>query len=77
MPEKSNARPYELPLAALIDASEWTEAAGKRAKLHSTQERALKALKARRKELDGIYERAVAPDTGWQEITKVASMVRE
>jgi hypothetical protein len=59
----------------LTDATEWTETAGKWAKLHSTQEAALVALENRRTELNILFERAVAPDTGYEEITQVASMI--
>ncbi|MBV8738022.1 MAG: hypothetical protein JO007_12330 [Alphaproteobacteria bacterium] len=77
MPDELSTSPYEFPLAALIDASEWDEAAVKWVKLHSTQERAREALVARGKELESIYERAIVPDSEWQEITKVAEMVGE
>jgi hypothetical protein len=75
MPDTSDASRYELPLAALIDAIESAETATKRVKLRSAQERALVALESRRAELNTLYERAVAPDTGWQEITQVATMI--
>jgi hypothetical protein len=77
MPDELDLSRYELALAALIDAAEWTEATSKLAKLHSTQERARIALEYRRKELDSLYERALAPDTGYEEITQVASIIGE
>lgn len=77
MPDEVSTSTYEFPLAALIDASEWDEAVVKWAKLRSTQERALEALAVRRQELERIYERALQPDSEWQEITKVARMVDE
>jgi hypothetical protein len=75
MPDALDASRYEVPLAALIDAIESAEAASKWDKLHSAQERAVTALEGRRAELNTLYERAVAPDTGWQEITQVAAMI--
>src|ERR1700730_11231360 len=77
MPDALDASRYEVPLAALIDAIESTEAARKWDKLHSAQERAVTALESRRAELNTLYERAVAPDTGWQEITQAAAMIGE
>jgi hypothetical protein len=77
MPDILAASQYEFPLAALIDATEWTESASGWAKLRSAQERALKALEGRRKELDDLYQRAIAPDSEWQEIAQVASIVGE
>jgi hypothetical protein len=77
MPDTLDASRYELPLATLIAGMESTEAADNWARFHSTQERALAALENRRAELDTLYERAVAPDTGWQEITQVAAMIGE
>jgi hypothetical protein len=77
MPDEVNTPPDEFLLAALIDESGWDEAAVKSAKLRSAQQRALDALAARRKEVENIYERAIAPDSEWQEITKVAEMVGE
>jgi hypothetical protein len=77
MPDTLDASQYELPLAALIGATEWTATASKWAKLHSAQERALKALEGRRRELDALYERAVAPDTEREEIAQAASMIGE
>jgi len=77
MPDTLDASQYEFPLAALIDAIGSTEAESGWAKLRSSQERALKALEGRRKELDGLYQRAIAPDSEWQEIAQVASMVGE
>jgi hypothetical protein len=77
MPDALDASRYEVPLAALIDAIESTEAASKWDKLHSAQEGAVTALESRRAELNTLYERAVAPDTGWQEITEVAAMIGE
>jgi len=77
MPDALDVSRYELPVAALIDAIELTEAASKWVKLQSARERAVAALKRRRAELNALYERAVAPDTGWQEITEVAAMMGE
>ena len=77
MPDALDVSRYELPAAALIDAIELTEAASKWLKLQSARERAVAALKRRRAELNALYERAVAPDTGWQEITEVAAMMGE
>lgn len=68
---------YELPVAALVDTIESTETASKWDKLHSAQERAVAALASRRAELNSLYERAVAPDTGWQEISKAAAVIGE
>jgi hypothetical protein len=75
MPDALDASRYELPVAALIDAIGSTEAANKRVSLHSAQQRALAGLESRRAELNTLYERAVAPDTGWEEITRVAEMI--
>jgi hypothetical protein len=77
MPDTLDASRFELRLAALIDATEWPEAESKWAELHSAQERARNALEDRRKELDDLYQRAIAPDSNWGEITQVASMVGE
>jgi hypothetical protein len=77
MSDAIDATRYELPVAALIDAIESTEAASNWDKLHSAQERAVAALESRRVELNTLYERAVAPDTGWQEISEVAAMIGE
>jgi hypothetical protein len=72
-----DASHYELPLAALIDAIDSTETASKWANLHSAQKRALAALETRRSELNTVYDRARAPDTGWREITQVAALIGE
>jgi hypothetical protein len=64
-------------MAALSDAIEWTQATGKRAKLHAAQEKACRALDDRRRELDDLYERALAPDSNWREIAQVSAMVGE
>jgi hypothetical protein len=77
MPDTLDASQYEFPLAALIDAIGSTEAESKWAELHSAQERAIAALENRRTELNSLYERAVAPDTSWEEITQVASVIGE
>ena len=77
MPDTLDVSQYEFPLAALIDATEWTEAASGWAKLRSAQERAIAALEDRRKELNDLYQRAIAPDSEWQKIAQVASMVGE
>jgi hypothetical protein len=75
MSDGLNASRYELPLAALIDATEWSEVDSKSAKFHSARQKALRALEDRRNELDSLYERAVAPDTKWEEIIQVAPMI--
>ena len=77
MSDAIDATRYELPVAALIDTIESTEAASNWDELHSAQERAVAALESRRVELNTLYERAVAPDTGWQEISEVAAMIGE
>jgi hypothetical protein len=77
MPDTYDASQYEFPLAALIDAIASAEAESKWAKLHSAQETVLAAVENRRAEFNGLYERAAAPETGWEEITQVASMVGE
>jgi hypothetical protein len=77
MPDTLDASRYEFPLAALVDAIDSTEPSIKLSKPHSAQEGALAALENRRAELNSLYERAVAPDTNWQEITQVASMIGE
>jgi hypothetical protein len=77
MSDALDATRYELPVAALIETIESTEAASKWDKLHSAQERAVAALESRRAELSTLYERAVVPDTGWQEISEVAAMIGE
>jgi hypothetical protein len=77
MPDALDASRYEVPVAVLIDAIGSTETANKRVRLDSAQQRALEALESRRAELNTLYERAVAPDTGWQEITQVAAIIGE
>ena len=77
MPDTLDASRFELPLAALLDASEWTETASKWVQLRSAQERARQALEDRHRELDGLYQRAIAPDCEWHDIAQVASMVGE
>ena len=77
MPDTLDALQYEVPLAALLDAIDSTEPSSRWAKLDSAQERALAALEYRRAELNSLYERAVAPNTDWQEISQVASMIGE
>jgi acyl carrier protein phosphodiesterase len=77
MPDTLDASQYEFPLATLIDAIGSTEAESKWAKLQSAQERAIAALENRRAELNSLYKRAVAPDTSWEEIAQVASMIGE
>jgi hypothetical protein len=77
MPDALDASRYEVPVTVLIDAIGSTEAANKRVKFHSAQERAHAALESRRAELESLYQRAVAPDRGWQEITQVAAMIGE
>ena len=77
MPDALDASRYEVPVAVLIDAIGSTETANKRVRLDSAQQRALEALESRRAELNTLYERAVAPDTGWQEINRVAAIIGE
>jgi len=77
MPDTLDASRYELPLAALIDAIGSTDTASKSVELHAAQERVLAALESRRTELNTLYQRTVAPDTGWREITRVAAMIGE
>jgi len=77
MPDALDASRYEVPVAVLIDAIGSTETANKRVRLDSARQRALEALESRRAELNTLYERAVAPDTGWQEITQVAAIIGE
>jgi hypothetical protein len=77
MPDTADVSKDEASLDALVAAAEWQEAASGRAEFHSAYERALAALELRRTELSTVYERAVAPDSGWQEITRVASKIGE
>jgi hypothetical protein len=77
MPDALDASRYEVPVAVLIDAIGSTETANKRVRLASVQQRAVEALESRRAELNTLYERAVAPDPGWQEITQVAAIIGE
>ena len=77
MPDALDASRYEVPVAVLIDAIGSTETANERVRLDSAQQRALEALESRRAELNTLYERAVAQDTGWQEITQLAAMIGE
>jgi ribosomal protein S7 len=77
MPDALDASRYEVPVAVLIDAIGSTETANKRVRLGSVQQRAVEALESRRVELNTLYERAVAPDTGWQQITQVAAIIGE
>jgi hypothetical protein len=77
MPDTVEISQVEVPLAALVAATEWTEAASKSSQLYSAQERAAAALESRRAELNALYERAIAPDSGWREIFQVASMLSE
>jgi acyl carrier protein phosphodiesterase len=77
MPNFYDASQCEFPLAALIDAIGSAEAESKWAKLHSAQETARAALEKRRAELNTLYQRAAAPETGWEEITQIALMVGE
>jgi len=77
MPDTVDKSRYEAPLAALIVAAEWTETATKSAKLRAARKKALAALESRQREFNAIYERAVAPDSGWREITQTASMICE
>jgi hypothetical protein len=77
MPVTLIASQYQLPLSVLVEAIESSEAANDWSKLRSAHDRALAALRSRRGELDALYERAVAPDTQWEEIAQVASMVGE
>jgi hypothetical protein len=77
MPDTVDVSQDETSLVALIAATEWHEASSQSAKFHSAQESAQGALESRRAELDDLYQRAVAPDSGWQEISRVASMIGE
>jgi len=76
MPDTVDVSQDEATFAALVAAAE-SKAARKSAKFHSAHQRALAALEGRRAELDALYQRAVAPDSGWKEISRIASMVRE
>jgi hypothetical protein len=77
MPDTVDVSKDEASFVALVAAAEWQEAASRKAKFHSAHERALAALESRRAELNALYERAVAPESGRQEITRVASMIGE
>lgn len=77
MPDTLDASRFELPVAALLDAFEWTETASKWAQLCSAQERARRALEGRRRELGDLYERALAPDSDWREIAQLGALVGE
>ncbi|MGH6795065.1 MAG: hypothetical protein ACREDH_07670, partial [Methylocella sp.] len=68
----------ELPITALIDdAIGAAERAGAWSGLRAARDKALAAFRNRCKELDTLYQRAIAPDTEWREITQVALMVGE
>jgi hypothetical protein len=67
----------QLPLSALIEAIEASEAANNWSMLEAAHNKALAALRSRREDFDILYERAVAPDASWDEIARVASMIGE
>jgi hypothetical protein len=75
MPDTVDVSQDETSLVALIAAAEWHEASGQSAKFHSAQESAQASLAGRRAELDALYQRAAAPDSGWQDIIRVAAMI--
>jgi hypothetical protein len=77
MTDTLSASEYQLPLDVLIEAIESSEAARDWSKLRSAHDKALTALRSRRKDFDTLYERAVAEDTNWTEIAQVASMIGE
>jgi len=77
MPDTLNASQYQLPLSILLEAIELPEAASDWSKLESAHDKACAALRSRRGEFDTVYERAAAPDTSWDEIAQVASMIGE
>jgi hypothetical protein len=77
MPDTLSASEFQLPLSILIEAIEFSEAASNWSKLESAHDKARAALRSRREEFDTLYERAVAPDTSWDEIVQVASMIGE
>ena len=78
MTESLDAASSELPITALIDdAIGAAESASAWSGLRAAQDKALAAFRNRRRELDTLYERAVAPDTEWQEIAHVALTVGE
>jgi hypothetical protein len=67
----------QLPLRAVIESIEASGAANNWSMLEAAHNKALAALRSRREEFDILYERAVAPDTSWDEIVRVASMIGE
>jgi recombinational DNA repair ATPase RecF len=75
MPDTLDAAQYKLPLNALVEAIQSVEAGSDWSKLPAAHDKALAALRSRREELDTLYERAIAPDTNWDEIAQVASMI--
>lgn len=77
MPDTVDVSKDAATLAAIVAAAEWHEVASQSDKLHSAHEGAQTALASRRAELDDLYQRAVAPDSGWQEISRVAPMIGE
>lgn len=77
MPDTLSASHYELPLSILIETIDWSETARDWSKLRSAHDKSFAALSSRRKEFDALYERAVAPDTSWEDIAQVASMIGE
>lgn len=78
MTEMLDAASADLPISVLIDdAIGAAENATAWSNLRAAQDKALAALKNRRRELDNLYQRAIVPDTEWQEITRVALIVDE
>src|SRR5690348_15795782 len=75
MPDTLDAAQYKLPLDALVEAIESVEWESDWSKLQAAHDEALAALRNRRGELDTLYERAIAPDTNWEEIAQVASTI--
>jgi hypothetical protein len=75
MPGTLGAAQYKLPVNALVDAIRSAEAASDWSNLRAAHDKALAALRSRREEFDALYERAIAPDTNWDEIAEVASMI--
>ena len=70
-----SAAQYKLPLNALVEAIESADAGSDCPRLRAARDKAIAALRSRREEFDTLYERAIAPDTSWDEIAQVASMI--
>ncbi len=78
MTESPDAASSELPITALIDdAIGAAESAGAWSGLRAARDKAFAAFRNRRRELDTLYQHAIAPDTEWQEIARLALMVGE